>query len=123
MRVEEREDVVVLYGLAALVHPLDDRAGEVHAEASVVRGVPLLVRHFLSVRPEPHHFPNAARELPTLQEPAPAEHRMLPPERDHLGYEILELLLFLGKIPVEPGSLVVLAIGVVVPVLRVAQLV
>jgi hypothetical protein len=54
---------------------------------------------------------------------SPLKDWLLLPDVGHRADEVEELLLRVVQLPVEPGQLVVLAVGVVVAVLRVAQLV
>ena len=64
-----------------------------------------------------------AADGPPLEEPTPLQHRVLLPDADHPTHEAQEVPLLRAQGPVQPGKLVVLAIGVVVPALAVAQLV
>src|SRR5208337_4549734 len=58
-----------------------------------------------------------------LEEPPPLKDRMLAPDPTNPPGEIEEFLLPVVQVPVQPGELVVLAIGVIVPLLGVPDLV
>ena len=62
-------------------------------------------------------------DLAILVKLAPAEIGMLTPQTDQIGRELEQRLLPLIQIPMRPADFVVLAIGVIVSVLRPADLV
>ncbi len=87
-----------------------------------LRLAPLLVGHLVAGQVEeadvlrcPTRGGTALEELPPLQD------RLLLPDAGALADEVQELLLPLVQLPVQPGQLVVLAVGVVVPALGVRQ--
>ncbi len=89
-----------------------DRTGE--------SGVPVVVGHLLAVGPQPCQILDPADR--TSLEPATApEHRMVASECHHPTAPLGEV--GVDVLPVEPGDLVVLAVGVVVAALGAAELV
>ena len=64
-----------------------------------------------------------AANRPADEKLAALKDRLGHPDEDQLFGEFQELLLAFVEVPVEPGELVVLAVGVVVPLLAMAQLV
>ena len=110
--------------LAALVLVVDQVAGQPDSQALDEAGVPVLVRHLLARRVEERDVLDVrAADRPAQEELPALEDRLAPPDEDQLAGEFQELLLPVVQVPVEPGQLVVLAVGVVVALLAVAQLV
>src|SRR6185503_20874087 len=85
---------------------------------------PVGLGHPPPVRAEPPDV-GGAGALPLLagQELRAAEHRMLRAEAEKTAGEVEDAAGALVEVPVEPGELVVLAVGVVVPGLRAPELV
>src|SRR5262249_26756775 len=109
---------------AALVDVTDQIARETHAQTLDEARVPGLVRHLLALGPEPADILDVgAADRAALKELAPLEDGLLLPDTDRCADEVEEALRSLVELPVEPAELVVLAIRVVVPLLRVAELV
>src|SRR5271165_6773795 len=124
MGVEQDQGRLVNDRLAPLVHVADEVAGQPHAQALDVSLVPVLVGHLLAARAEERKILDVgAAEGPALEELPPLEDRMLAPDPRNLPGEIEESLLPVVQVPVQPGQLVVLAKGIVVPLLGVPDLV
>ncbi len=80
--------------------------------------------HLAAVRLEPGDVLECFGRIGLPAEVAPAaEQRLGLAQRDGLGGERQQRLVVRGEIPVDPGDLVVLGVGVVVPVLRPVDLV
>ncbi len=115
------EEVVVAHRFAALVHALDHRAGHDRRRCIGCTSCAIL-------RPSSRRHRGAATRLRggrrLSSRPCRKRRRLntgcLRRKRHHLRDELEKLALLAGEIPVEPGQLVVLAVGVVVAVLRVA---
>src|SRR5262245_14386289 len=60
---------------------------------------------------------------PTLEEPAPLEHGLRAPQMYQGAHEITPRLPLLSQLPVEPGQRVILAIGIVIALLTMAELI
>src|SRR5262249_35112786 len=86
---------------------------------------PVLVGHLGALGGEPRDVGQAVLPAATyrlaIEEPAPAEHRMIRTQCRHHTGELQQAAV--GGGPVDPGELVVLAVAVIVAVLRAAQLV
>ena len=127
----ERHDVVVRIHdqqqrrvLAALLDARRLRAPvEQHAEAA--RAVaPVLVAHLGAGRVDPRDFLDADRLVDDRrQESIAPQDRILPPQRRQAPHEPHLRGVLLRERPVDPGDLVVLAVGVVVAALRARELV
>jgi hypothetical protein len=116
VRVEQQQEAVIAEPPAARVGVGQRVAVEEDAERLGEARLPVLVGHLGAVRPEPGDVGKlAAEDGLALEEPAPPEHRVLVAEGDQVGAEGEEVPV--GVLPVEPGDLVVLAVGVVVAAL------
>ncbi len=110
--------------MTGTVPPLNSRARKIYAQTPREVLVPFGLGHFLSLGGEPDDFFQAlGRHGVSLQEAAPAEHRMTASECNHLGGKFQKPLLFRIQLPVEVKTFVVLAIGVVVAPLGMAELI
>src|SRR5436305_2763119 len=120
--VEEDVEGIVHHPFAAGVEAGDGVAVQEHAEGLGEAALPVLLRHQLAVGAEPADVAHAFSTDGLAQEPAAAaEDRVLAPEGDEAGGEVDQVLV--RRLPVEPGDLVVLAVGVVVPPLSAPHLV
>src|SRR5512139_466159 len=87
-----------------------------------MRVLPVLVHHLLAIGPEPRDVGHAgAAQGPSLEPSAPPECGVSGLQRDQPPRVLEEVAI--DVLPVEPGNLVVLAIGVVVALLRTSELV
>src|SRR2546425_10009061 len=59
----------------------------------------------------------------SLEERAALKDRLGAPQVDHGAYKIVKSLLGFRELPVQPGHVVVLAIGVIVPLLAMAEII
>ena len=85
---------------------------------------PLLVRHLRAVGTEPRKvLDRGTADASALEEAAALKDGMVQAETDEVGREVEEPASGGPERPVEPGDLVVLAIGVVVAALRAPDLV
>ena len=102
--------------------PLFHRSQHI-GEEPAVREFPVRLRHLVGGRRQPQHAVGAVRAPPV--EPAlAADLREAPPQLGEVADEIGEVVASLPRLlPADPADLVVLAIGVVVAGLRVADLV
>ena len=122
MRVDQHQEGVVENGVAQMVFFFDAIAGESDAQASDVGLLPILFGHFMPIRSKPGQVFNVgAVDAAALEKLPAAEHRMVAPQGDHVAREVAQLLV--DVLPIEPRDLVVLAVCVVVPALRAADLV
>src|SRR5262249_25526755 len=97
-------------------------AVEEDPERAGVPLAPVALAHLAAVGLEPADVLDAGTVDRPAQEPAPPpEDRVAVAQRDQLGGERQQVLV--GRLPVEPGDLAVLAIGVVVAALGAADLV
>src|SRR4051794_6117259 len=95
---------------------------EQKTEATSVAVGPVLLLHLLAVGPQPGRILDA--ELFIIlrrEEPCLAQHGIALAKRGHPFDEPVERFPVLVDLPVDPGDLVVLAIGIVVAVLRAAE--
>src|SRR5690606_16775891 len=89
-----------------------------------VRIVPGLIAHLLAAGLEEGDvFNPRAANGPADEELAALEHRLAIPDMHAAAHELEERLLALIQVPVEPCQLVVLAVGIVVAMLGVRQLI
>src|SRR5258708_34405438 len=124
--VEEDVEAVVDDGLPVLIGYGEGLTVEEETDGAGKAVLPVLVRHDLAVGAEPADVAGAGAVQRTAHKPAATlEDRMLVAEVDDPGEEgqQLTVLLIEGVLPVEPGELIVLAVGVVVASLRAADLV
>src|SRR5258708_2158955 len=124
--VEEDVEAVVDDRLAVLIGYGDGLTVEEETDGAGKAVLPVLVRHDLPVGAEPADVSGIGAVQRTAHEPASTlEDGMLVAEVDDPGEEgqQLTVLLIAGVLPVEPGELIVLAVGVVVASLRAADLV
>src|SRR3970282_1827825 len=95
-----------------------------YAQAARLLTAPVRIAHLLARGHEPADVGDAsALRRAALKELAALQRGLLAPERNQGAGEVEDLRLAGGDPPVEPGQLVVLAVGVVVAPLGVAQLV
>src|SRR5262245_13991415 len=124
VRVVEDHQRVTDDLFAALIHVADQIARQANADTLDEPSGPGGVVHVLAVRTEPGNIGNALpANAPALKELPPLEDRVTSPGLRCPADEIQELLAAVIEVPVEPGEFIVLAIGVVVTFLRMAQLV
>ena len=122
--IKEQEEGIVLHRLAVHVAHVHGVAADHHAEAERKAGVPVFLGHLGAIDVEPHDILHAgAADAPALEKFRPAEDRVLAPELDQPRGKLAQLLLPLRELPVEPGDLVILAVGIVIAVLRAAKLI
>src|SRR5690242_9315391 len=122
VRVEHDVEAVVDDPLAALVHRGDRGSVQEDAERLREAGLPVLVRHLDSRRREPADVADVVpADRAPLKPAAAAEHGVRVAQRDQMAGELEQLLV--RVLPVVPRDLVVLAVRVVVPLLRAADLV
>src|SRR5581483_4104837 len=120
--VEEQVKAVILDAFAADVQAGDSRAIQEDAERLGKTCLPVLVGELPAVRLVPADLPGGAVPDGTILEPqAPVEYRMIAAKPDEPAGEGQQI--DVGSLPVEPGQLVVLAVGIVVALLRAADLV
>src|ERR671914_736992 len=92
---------------------------ETHAETADESGVPAVVRHLAPAGLEPRDVLDvrtADRAPP--EEPPPPQHGLVPADANETPRELQELALRRREVPIRPGDLVVLTVGVVVAALR-----
>src|SRR5207244_7678981 len=99
-------------------------AAQEHPETPDNGRIPLLIAHFIAAWIEPHHIYDVTAAHPS----APKEFRtpkdgMGAAKLDQLSCKLEKLILFFVALPIEPADLVVLAIGVIVPLLGSAELI
>jgi hypothetical protein len=122
MRVEDQEKCISNDRFTKVVHFAECSSHEEDAEAANGRPVPGAVVHLLSARPKPHNVSDGfAADIAPLEKAAPGEDRLLSPEADHVRDKFQKIRFGGIQAPVEPGDLVVLAIGVVIAALRSAE--
>jgi hypothetical protein len=92
-----------------------------HPQETVLRIRPIRVGHLRAVRPDPHHVLLATAVEHPAEERAPPQHGIRPEDLQRLPGEPQHVQV--SAFPVEPAELVVLAVGVVVPLLRAPDLV
>src|SRR5690606_30599740 len=114
-----------IHRFAPATIPFVDRVARVvHAKAAGQGRGPFLVGHLPAIGGEPANVLDAATaDRAPLKEGAAREHRMLAPQPNELLYEATQSLVVPVQLPVDPGNLVVLAVGVVVAMLRASQLI
>ena len=124
--VENQDEVVVHHRIAVEVHLGNIRTVEIHHHREGVRVLPVLHVHDGAGVVEPfdlrNHLGVVARLAPG-EEATPMQHGVLQAQMNELGHEFQKTLAFLVEIPVRPGKLVVLTVGVVVAHLRASHLV
>ena len=133
MRIEKNQKCIVNDRLANRIDFVQRSAVEQEADAAHPSGVPFLLRHFPSIRPQPENIAlHRAAYIslwtirinpPTLKEFAPMEIGMVPAEMDQLAREIKQRPAGIVEIPVNPARGVVLGISVIVAILRTPKLV
>src|SRR5690606_26514509 len=117
------EERVVLHPLAARAGAPDAVAAEEEAEGAEPVLLPVPGRHLAPVGVPPQRVLDPRRVGLAGEEVAAAERGVRPAERDGLADEAEERPLALVEAPVVPIDLVVLGVGVVVALLRPAELV
>src|SRR5262245_53840470 len=124
MRAHENEHRISGDPLPVLVDLVDQIAGKTDAEPAVVASRPLRVGHLLAVAVDPADVAalGLADAFP-LEPVAAVEDGLRAPELGEQADEIEEFAVGVAELPVEPGDLAVLAVGVVVPALRLPELV
>ncbi len=120
--VEEQQEVVVGDPVAASVTAGDAVTVEVHAQR-LAAAVPVVVLHGAAVGVQPDDVVEllAAAHRRAGEEPLAAEGRVLLPKPDQRRGELRQRPV--GLVPVHPGDLGVLRVGVVVAVLGATELV
>src|SRR5581483_9292138 len=108
--------------LLAPAAPLERLAVQEDGDGLGEAFVPVALFHLVARRREPRDVADVrAMDGTALEERAPSEHTMVGPEGDEIAAEREQLLV--DVLPVQPRDLVVLAVGVVVALLRAADLV
>ena len=108
--------------LALLVRLGDLIARQDHPEAAHMPGIPIRFGHLGAVRFEPVKiFDFRSVNRPAVEEVAPPKDRLRLAQAQQLAGKIEEGALFSGEIPIEPGHRRILAIGIVIAVLRLAE--
>src|SRR5690606_1349082 len=124
VRIEEQEKIAVDDDLTAFVVLVERAAREKHAQRARKAFVPLLLGHLRAVRIQPDDVSHGlASNSAILEKAAAAEHAVSASELDQLAREGEEILVFAIELPVVPGDLVVLTVGVVVAALGASRLV
>src|SRR6266498_4492599 len=124
LRIQQHEQGVVGDRLSALVHVVHRFPAEAEGE-DAQRGLPPLgLCHLATVGAVPRQILHVGRaQGPPLEKLAPVKFGVRAPELDQLAGEVEEAPGPIVESPVEPARLVVLAVGVVIPLLRPADLV
>ena len=124
-RVEQQDEVLVRDLLAASIAPEDAVAVEEHADRAAEAGVPVARAHRGAVGSQPDDVGQGstlvAFHRPAVEEAAAAEGGMVGPQPGQRRGELDERLV--DRVPVHPAQFVVLRVGVVVALLRAAELV
>ena len=124
MGIEQQQDGIAHNGLAPLVQVANQITGQPHPKTAHIAGIPGLLGHLLARGIEPGDILDArAMNGAVLEELAALEDRLGAPEMDDGAHKVAKGLLLLGQLPMQPGEVVVLAIGIVVALLRMAELV
>ncbi len=120
--VQQQQQVVVQQRLAAFVHVVQAVAVQEDPHALRLGVVPVLVAQFCPVEAQPHDVAHVlAADGAATEELAAVQRRVGFAQPDDLLRERQQVLVEVR--PVVPADLVVLAVGVVVPALRAADLV
>jgi hypothetical protein len=119
---EKQQEGVVADPVTATVRIRQRVTVEEDAEGFGESCLPVVRRHLGPVRPEPPDVGQSGIEDgPSFEEATPPENWMPVAEGDKLSTEVQKLLV--SVLPVEPGKLVVLTVGIVVATLRMAEFV
>ena len=95
---------------------------EKHAQASGGGLRPFFIRHLFAIRTEPEDVLNAsAANGAALKEITPPKNRVLFAQHDHALQKGQQFLIGRLEVPIEPADLFILAVGIVVTVLGVAD--
>src|SRR6266851_591929 len=122
--VEQDKKRIPLDALAGFIHVFDHVSSPENTQAANEPRIPALIIHFLLGGIEPGDILDlGAANFPTLKELSAAEDRLFATESSQEAGQIAQLLLFRSQLPVDPGDLTVLAIGIIVSLLRLADLV
>ncbi|GAA1243966.1 hypothetical protein GCM10009646_34600 [Streptomyces aureus] len=124
--VEKQQERVVDHRPPVRIGLGDGVSVEEHGHRVGVTALPVVVRHLARVRAQPHEVGQGLALVGvrvTAEEAAAAQHRVGGSQGDGAPGELHQLALVLVHAPVGPGDLVVLAVGVVVPLLGAAQFV
>src|ERR1700728_2629005 len=120
--VEKQQEGVVADPMTATVRIGQRVTVEEDAEGLGESRVPVLRGHLRPVRPEPPDVGQSGIENgASFEEVTSPKDRMPAAEGDKLSTEVQKLLV--SVLPVEPGKLVVLTVGIVVATLRMAEFV
>ena len=107
-----------------MVFFLDAVTRQPDSETTHVALFPILVRHFLAIRPKPGQvFDVRAVNASPLEKLSTPEDGMRRSKHDQPAGKCEERLLFTRDVPIEPAHVVILTIGVIIPILRSANLV
>src|SRR5690606_2359032 len=100
--------------VAFLIDLLDRVAGDPCTDGTQTRVGPVVIRELPSLRMQPRHVLESARLLwePFEEEPA-SQRRVRPAQGDRVPRELDQVLLVVAQVPVVPGNLVILRVGVV----------
>src|SRR5262245_62092602 len=124
MGIEQQQYGITDNFLTALVYFADEVTGKPYPKAARIPGIPRLFSHLLPRGLEPRDVLNAlAMNGPALEEFAALKHRLGTLEMGQRAHEFMPRLLLASELPVEPGQLVILAIGIIVALLTMADLV
>ena len=118
--VEDHEKAVVDDAFTIGVGRRNRLAVQENCDRTGESGVPVVVGHLLAVGPQPSQILDPADRTP-LEPAAAPEHRMVMSECHHPSAPLGEV--GVDVFPIEPGDLVVLAVGVVVAALGASELV
>src|SRR5262245_17403684 len=120
-RIHQNQYRIAADLLAAFVDITDQIAGHAQTEALIEARVPPFFSHWLAGGLEPRDVSDiGAKNGPALKEFTSLQNRLGVPNRDHLAHEFEKIFLFIVELPLEPGEFVILTVGVVVALLRVA---
>ena len=124
MRIYQQQKRLITNWFTFGIERIGRIAAQQHAETAHERGCPFFFGHLVTAGSEPHHIPNlGARNAATFQKRRPQENRMLFSQLDQFSRELKKPILLLVTMPVEPTTLVVLAISIVISALGSPQLV
>src|SRR3954447_5504939 len=124
MRIEENQKSLIAHRLALEIRNVERVAAQQHAQRAHERRGPLLFAHLVSTRIEPHHILDLrTTDATALEKFRPAKNRVSITQSDQFPGELQKLVLVFRAFPLEPTQLIILAIGVVVSILRSAELI
>ena len=121
MGIHQQQNGVAYHRFPTLVRSPMRSPGPPHPQATGIAGIPGVLGHLLAGGVKPRDVQDAFAANGTAQEKFAALKDRLGAAGSaaRCGQNRQRLLLLVGQLPVEPGELVILAIGVVVALLRV----